>query len=87
MSDQSTYNEIAKFFSERLNFNVASRDADLFDSGILDSLSFVDLMMHLEQQFDIRISVDELEPENFRSIEKIASFVAARNGVKKTAVA
>jgi acyl carrier protein len=48
-------------------------------------MAFVDLVMHLEQQFGIRISGDELEPDNFQSIAKIAFFVTAHNNLKRTA--
>ena len=72
------YDQIATFFSERLNLTVSSPAEDLFETGILDSMAFVDLVMHLEQQFDIRVSPDELEPDNFQSIAKIADFVKAR---------
>jgi len=85
MPDQVLYDQIAAFFSDRLNLTVSSPAEDLLETGVLDSLAFVDLVMHLEQQFAIRISADELEPENFRSVEKIAGFVAARNGLKRTA--
>ena len=85
MSDQMLYHQIAAFFSERLNLTVSSPTQDLFETGVLDSMALVDLVMHLEQQFDIRISTDELEPDNFRSVAKIAGFVAAHNGLKRTA--
>jgi acyl carrier protein len=85
MSDQILYHQIAAFFSERLNLTVSSPTQDLFETGVLDSMAFVDLVMHLEQQFDIRISTDELEPDNFRSVAKIAGFVAAHSGLKRTA--
>jgi methoxymalonate biosynthesis acyl carrier protein len=83
MSDQILYDQIAAFFSESLNLTVSSPSEDLFETGALDSMAFVDLVMHLEQKFDIRISADELEPDNFRSIVKIAGFVAAHNGLKR----
>jgi acyl carrier protein len=81
MPERALYDDIAGFFQERLNISGPSLDADLFESGILDSLTFVDLVMHMEQQFDIRVVAEELEPENFRSVEKIAAFVAAHMGV------
>ena len=85
MPDQDLYDQITTFFSERLNLNVSSPDEDLLETGGMDSMAFVDLVMYLEQQFDLRISTDELEPDNFRSIAKIAGFVAAHNGLKRTA--
>lgn len=91
MPDQVLYEQIAAFFSERLNLTVSSPVEDLFETGILDSMAFVDLVMYLEQQFDIRISPHELEPYNFQSVAKIADFVKARgmypNANRKTAVA
>jgi len=85
MPDQVLYDQIAAFFSERLHLTVSSPTEDLFETGVLDSMAFVDLVLHLEQQFDIRISTDKMEPDNFRSIAKIAAFVAAHNGLKRTA--
>lgn len=85
MPDQALYDQIGTFFSERLNLTVSSPAEDLFETGVLDSMAFVDLVMHLEQQFDIRISTDELEPDNFRSVVRIADFVTAHSRLKKTA--
>jgi methoxymalonate biosynthesis acyl carrier protein len=85
MPDQILYDQIATFFSERLNLTISSPVEDLFETGVLDSMAFVDLVMHLEQQFDVQISADELEPDNFRSVAKIAGFVAAHKGLKRVA--
>jgi len=87
MPDQALYEEVARFFSERLNMAVSRADEDLLDNGILDSLAFVDLLLYLEQQFDIRIAADELELEDFRSIGKIAGLVAAHLGLKTAGAA
>jgi acyl carrier protein len=66
MPDQTLHDQIAEFLSERLNVAVFSRTEDLFETGALDSMVFVDLVLYLEQQFDIQISTKELEPDNFR---------------------
>ena len=85
MPDPILYDQIARFFPEHWNIAAPAPDTDLFEAGILDSLAFIDLVMYLEQDFGIRISAEELEPENFRSSSRIADFVAARMGVKKAA--
>lgn len=82
MPDQTLHDQIAKFLSERLNVAVFSPTEDLFETGALDSMVFVDLVLYLEQQFDIQISTKELEPDNFRSVDKIAGFVVAQNSFK-----
>lgn len=65
-------------FSTALNLDVPSVDLDLFDTGVLDSLAFVQLLFHLEQEFGVATSVDDMEVENFKSISCIANFLMAR---------
>ena len=76
--DSRLRERIADVFSSALNIDVPSVDTDLFDSGALDSMAFVELLFHLEREFGIKTSVDDLEMENFRSIARIAEFVIAR---------
>lgn len=71
--------QITKLF-EMLNVEVPSHDTDLFDSGLLDSLMFVELLMQLEAQMSVSVSLEQLEPENFRSIQHITSFVLRQRG-------
>jgi len=52
----------------------------LIDSGIIDSLGIMALMGFLEEKFSIRISGDDLVPENFESVMKISALVAHKAG-------
>lgn len=67
---------IAKIFAEQLNLAVPSVDTDLFATGALDSLSFVKLLVHLEREYEVKVSLEELELDNFRSLKKIAEYIA-----------
>ena len=69
---------ITNLFSTALNLDVPSVDEDLFDTGVLDSLAFVQLLFHLEEEFGVSTSVDDMEVENFKSISNIASFLMKR---------
>lgn len=71
---------VLKFFLERVHIEIPSTDTDLLETAVLDSLAFVDLLLYMEQEFGIKVSFDDLELDNFRSIEKIAKYVATRNG-------
>ncbi len=70
---------VVQLFAEKLQIEVASNDADLIDEGLLDSLVFVDLITHLEVEFQIEISIAELEIDNFRSINQIAAFMGRQS--------
>jgi acyl carrier protein len=71
---------IATLFLEKLHLEIPSVETELLDTGMVDSMAFVDLLYHLEQEFGITVSFDDLEIDNFRSIEKISKYVATRNG-------
>jgi acyl carrier protein len=73
-------NEVAEIFSRNLHIEVPSHNFDLFTAGILDSLQLVELLFQLEEQFGIRISLGEINLENFRSIDCIALLLVRQNG-------
>ncbi len=77
--------QLTQLFAEKLHVDVPSLDTDLLEEGLLDSLSFVDLLLCLEQEFGTVITLEDLEIDNFRSIATIAEFVANRNGVESVA--
>jgi methoxymalonate biosynthesis acyl carrier protein len=82
MSELVDVNEqIYKIF-DLLNLEVPSEDTDLFESGLLDSLMFVELLLHVEEQMGVTVTLENLEPDNFRSIKCIASFVLANQQLR-----
>jgi len=68
--------DVADLFSERLGLSIPSADADLFETGILDSMSFVELLLQIETVFGLALNLRDIEFENFRSIDAIAAFIA-----------
>lgn len=69
---------IAALFASKLNVQVPSFHTDLIDTGLVDSLTFVEFLAQLEQEFGIHVSLDDLELDHFRSIARIAGFVATK---------
>ena len=49
-------------------------ETDLFEIG-LDSIIAIELIVHLESEFDILIDDDDLSMDNVRKISEIISFV------------
>ena len=76
--DADLCDQILKIFQHGLNLEVPSIETDLIETGVLDSLLLVDLLLRLEVQFQISISPEDLETDNFRSIEGITSLVASK---------
>ena len=81
MSDIDRLRErVAAILAGALHLDVPSHDLDLFETGVLDSLAFVELLLQLEREFGVTTSVDDLDVATFRTIETIADFVHARAG-------
>src|SRR5947209_12285439 len=70
---------IAALFADRLNVQVPSLETDLIETGLVDSLTFVEFLAHLEQDFGIHVSLEDLEIDHFRTITSIAAFVATKS--------
>jgi acyl carrier protein len=55
-----------------------SDDTSLLDSGILDSLSLLQLVVFLEERFGITVGDTDLLPQNFASVRTICAYLRAR---------
>lgn len=62
-----------------MGLDVPNVDTDVFVSGLLDSMSFVELLAELEQQFGFVFRLDDLEMDNFRSVRAIAAFLGGED--------
>ena len=70
--------DIRSLLLEKLSIRVDSVETDLLEAGILDSVAQVQLLLHLEKRFGLRMPMEEFEIDSFRSIVKIATLVAER---------
>ena len=55
-----------------------SDDAQLVESGIIDSLGVMTLLSFLEEKFSIKIPDQELTPENFATLSTITALVESQ---------
>jgi acyl carrier protein len=55
------------------------QDSDaLLETGMLDSQGVLEVVGFIEQTFSITVTDEDLVPENFQNINRIAAFVEAR---------
>ena len=64
--------EILKEAKPEIDF---ANEKKLIDGGVLDSFDVVQLVMKLNEEFDIEIGAEEITPENFNSAEAIQAMV------------
>ena len=85
MPDSNTLaQQICALLSEKFHLRVPSLDTDLINTGLVDSLMFVGFLAQLEQEFGIQLSLQDLELDRFRTVTRIAAFVATKvqNGTR-----
>ena len=49
---------------------------DIVEGGYIDSLELVSLVAALSERFNVDIDIDDLTPENFNSVDGIASLMS-----------
>jgi acyl carrier protein len=47
----------------------------LIDDGILDSFDVVSIISEIDDEFGVQIRINELDPENFNSVEAIWALI------------
>ncbi len=60
-------------------------ETSLLESGILDSLSLLQLVVFLEGRFGITVGDADLLPEHFESVNTICAYLRAREPEKQAA--
>ena len=74
--------QITRLFLSNLYLEVSSPDVDLLEAGVLDSALVVEILLLLEQEFDVNIAIETLELDSVRSIRNIANLVANYGSAK-----
>jgi len=78
---------LREFISSSINITGIDDDANLFESGIVNSLFAVQLMTFIEKMFRIEVGPDDLDIENFKSLNAMTAFVLRKLEQPNAAVA
>jgi acyl carrier protein len=58
-----------------LNARIGSDDTDIVETGLLDSLALVELLVGIEREFNVQVELETLDLDNLRSVRSIAQMV------------
>lgn len=56
-------------------------EASFLDEGIVDSMNVLELVTFVEDTFDINVNDQDIVPDNFDSVSKLAAYVQSRTPV------
>ena len=71
MADTHIKKSLVQLFLDQFNVEISSTSEDLIDAGILDSLMLIEVVMFMERQFSVTTELDDLEMENFLTIDNM----------------
>jgi acyl carrier protein len=78
----STAAEVEQFIVGEIaagrGIDAIEHDRDLLAAGIVDSLGITELITFLEGRYAIKVEDDDVDAENFSSIDRIVAFVAKK---------
>lgn len=57
-------------------------ETSLIDDGYLDSFDVVSIISEIDDEFGVQIRINELDPENFNSMDAIWSLIMKLRGEK-----
>ena len=74
---QQVIETLGNYLKEQYNAKLDQQD-NIFESGIIDSLGFVNLIGFISETFDIEFEPDDLIEDNFYSLERMAQFIGQK---------
>ena len=72
---------IRSYILENLSIPDIDDDCDIFASGTANSLFAIEMMTFLERTFNIKVTMDDLDMENFKTVEAASRFVQYKEEV------
>ena len=81
MDKTAITNEIIKYISgESLtDINSLKDDTLIFENGLLDSMGLLFLIEFLKDKYGMEVTDEELNPENFESVNRIVLFIESKS--------
>ena len=71
---QQVIQTLAEYIKEQYNAQLGQQE-NIFDSGIIDSLGFVNLIEFIRQAFEIEFEPEDLIEDNFYSLARMAQLI------------
>lgn len=73
---------IRGYIMENVSLPELDDNFDIFDAGIVNSLFAIELMTFLEKEFSIKVTMEDLDMENFKTVNATSNFVRQKREAK-----
>lgn len=76
--ENAPHDVIRKYILKAVNVSALNNTDDIFESGLVNSLFAIQLMTFIEKSFSIKVTMDDLDLNNFKSVNAISQFVKSK---------
>jgi acyl carrier protein len=80
----SIQEQLVEFLSS-ITGQTITDSTELIDSGLLDSLTMMDLLVFVESDFEVRLDFQDIRPDLFKNPATISQLIAERQAEQKKA--
>ncbi|MET0549621.1 MAG: phosphopantetheine-binding protein [Xanthomonas sp.] len=75
---QARNDRVTEYFQRISGKPDLSRDLDVFEAGLVNSLAVIQMIEFLERNFAIKVEIDDLDRANFASIAAVCAFLEGK---------
>ena len=54
------------------------KDVNMFETGLLESMDFIELLMSIEEEFDIEIAPEEIKKDKMATPNMLVAFIQSK---------
>ena len=80
MSTEGIMSQVREFLGQFISDTDIDPDHNLFSSGLVNSLFAMQLVLFVEKEFGIQVANEDLDFENFKSLNAIVGFIESKSG-------
>lgn len=74
-------NRLSELLGEVFGTEIESPELDLIEAGVLDSLAVAEILVRVEEEFEVMVPMEELEIDDLRTVRGIAEFLTTKCGL------
>ncbi|MBL0388665.1 acyl carrier protein [Tumebacillus sp. ITR2] len=82
MAEKKIETILHDYISEHVDDVEFDHETELFEEGLVNSLFAIQLMTFLEKEFGIKVTMDDLDMDNYKSVSAIACFIRAKQAAQ-----
>lgn len=75
--------DLGRLFAGRLHIEIPSAETDLIETGLLDSLRLVELLLYIESDLGWRLPIEDIDLDDLRSVRRIAALIESRTELEQ----